>query len=196
MIAPYFTSLEIAKATTMPVTLVDAKRHLRLDEITEDDDYVRTLIYAVSDMIERQYNVALITKTVTEYHSAFPMLSTDPLRLHIAPGVAVTSVHYTNEDGTLTEFASSKYTTGKGSRDMFLLPLPDYEWPTDVIQSPTAVKVVYTAGYGVEPSAVPASVRLAILNMIGKFDANREDAVSEKTTASDRLLSSFFHFNS
>jgi len=196
MIAPTFTSLDISKATTMPVTLTEAKRQLRLDEITEDDDHVRTLIYAVSDHIERQYNVALITKTVTEYHSAFPSLANDPLRLHIAPGIAVTSVHYTNEDGTLTEFDSSKYTTGKGTRDMFLVPKPDYEWPTDAIQKPDAVRVIYTAGYGVDPQSVPPAVRLAILNLVGKFDANREDSVSEKTTASDRLLASFFHFNS
>lgn len=195
MIAPTYTGFSMSKPTTMPVSLTEAKRQLRLDEITTDDDHVRLLIQGVCDNIERTYQHAMITKTITEFHSAFPCFSTDALLLSVRPGIAVTSVSYIDSAGATQVFSSSDYTVKVSSQGMFIVPDVDAVWPTDLAIRPDAVTIVYTAGYGTDTNSIPASMRLAVLNLIGKYDANREDAVTEKTAASDILLASFFHNN-
>lgn len=195
MIAPTYTGFSMSKPTTMPVSLTEAKRQLRLDEITADDDHVRTLIHALCDNVERTYQHAMITKTITEYHRSFPCYSTDALFLSVRPGISVTSVSYIDSAGATQVFSSSDYTVNTSSKGMFIIPDFDAVWPTDLAIRPDAVTVVYQAGYGTDTNNIPASMRLAILNLIGKHDANREDAVSEKITASDILLAPFFHNN-
>ena len=193
-IQPTYTGLTIAKTSELVVSLDDAKRQLRLEDSTHYDPHIRVMIGSVCDHIERLYSVAILTQTVTETHSAFPMLSTEPLYMHIKPGVSVTSVSYIDSDGATQTFSSSNYETKTNSRGLFIIPKVTSEWPTDLAVRPDAVTVVYQAGFGATAANVPSSMKMAILNVIGKLDASREDPVSEKITASDILLSPFFHY--
>ena len=194
MIATTYTGYTVVKTAGLPVPFEDARRQLRLDDSQVEDQYYKFVLLALCDDVERTYNHAMLTQTVTETHSSFPYMSSDPLRLAIFPGIAVTSVSYIDSAGATQTLSNTLYSVATNSAGMFIVMKVDQAWPTDLAIRPDAVTVVYTAGYGTNPSFVPAAMRLAILNKLGKMDANREDAVSEKVTASDILLQAFYRY--
>lgn len=189
-----YTGHSITKSKVLPVPFEDARRQLRMDELAQDDEYIQMVVAALCDDIERIFGIAMITQTVVEKHSAFPLYGNDPLRLLIRPGVSVTSVAYIDSDGNSQTFAASNYDVTTNSSGMFIIPKVNSEWPSSLAIRPDAVTVTYVAGYGAGPASVPPAMRLAVLNRVGKFDANREDAVSEKISASDVLLHPFYQF--
>ena len=69
----FYQSAVITTASTTPVvSLVEARRHLRNEELTVDDDYVEALVGAATSYVEKQYGLALLNKTVEAYYSKFP----------------------------------------------------------------------------------------------------------------------------
>jgi uncharacterized phiE125 gp8 family phage protein len=189
-----YTGHSITKSKVLPVPFEDARRQLRLDDLAQDDEYVQMLVAALCDDIERVFEVAMITQTVVEKHFQFPTFANGPLSLLIRPGIAVTSITYIDSAGASQTFDSADYDVTTTNAGMFIIPKVSSEWPTDLAIRPDAVTITYTAGYGTTPTSVPGAMRLAVLNRLGKFDANREDAVSEKVTASDILLQPFYQF--
>lgn len=189
-----YTGHTRTKSEVLPVPFEDVRRQLRMDDLVQDDDHIRMIAMAVCDDIERQYNAALITQTIVEKHSAFPAKSETPIWVAIRPGLSVTSVAYIDSDGASQTFSSSDYDVSTTERGMYVIPKVDKDWPTDLAVRPDAVTITYQAGYGTIPTNVPAAIRLAVLNRVGKYDADREDAVSEKATASDSLLHAFYQF--
>jgi hypothetical protein len=189
-----YTGHTITKSNVLPVVFEDARRQLRLDDLSQDDDHVRMVTAALCDDVERVFSVAMITQTVVEKHSAFPLLSTTPMYVLFRPGVSVTSITYLDCDGDSQTFSDTLYEVVVSEDSMFIIPKVTSEWPSELATRPDAVTITYQAGYGAGPSSVPGAMRLAILNRLGKMDADREDPVSEKITASDVLLHPFYRF--
>lgn len=189
-----YTGHSIVKSADLPVKIESARMQLRLDDNAADDDYVQMVVRALCDDVERVYNVAMLTQTVVEKHCAFPIGANAPLYVLIKPGVSVTSIGYIDSEGDAQVLSDSSYDVVTNSSGMYIVPKVDFEWPTDLSARPDAVTVTYVAGYGAGPSSVPPAMSLAILNKLGKMDANREDPVSEKVTASDVLLHPFYQF--
>jgi uncharacterized phiE125 gp8 family phage protein len=191
-----YTGVTLTKLNDLPVAFDDVRRQLKLDDIAQDDDLIRLYVSALCEQVERLYSVAMLTQTVVETHSSFPINGNQEIVLSIRPGQTVSSIQYIDANGTTQTFSSSKYTSYANSKAFFVVPNVDYEWPIDTAIRPDAVRITYTAGYGTSPSNVPAAMRLGILNMVGKMDANREDMIQEKINASDILLLPFFQFRS
>lgn len=190
-----YTSHKItAESSNVPVSLEDARIHLRMDDLTHDDLYIESLIYAVCGWVERTYSLALLTKTVEEYHSKFPDFSTSEIWLNVGPLQSVTSVKYIDSSGTEQTWGSSEYAAKVLRHTGFIIPKPDYSWPTDVAVRPDAVKITYTTGFGTGPDSVPHYIKLGVLAMVGRFYTNREDPANVKTALSDALFLPFYRF--
>ena len=189
-----YTGHTTTKSLVLPIPFEDARRQLRLDDLAQDDDHVRMVSAALCDDIERTFSIAMLTQTVVETHSAFPVKSNLPLWVAVRPGISVTSVAYIDSDGASQTFSASNYEVTTTSRGMFVIPKVTSEWPSDLSVRPDAVTITYQAGYGTAPTNVPLAMRLAVLNRLGRFDADREDGVQEKVTASDVLLHPFYQF--
>lgn len=188
----YKVTTESAK---LPIPLEDARLQLRLDEMAHDDAYVEALIYAQCSYVESQYSCALLSKTIEEYHSVFPGMSTESLWLRIAPFQSVTSVKYIDSTGTEITWSSSEYDTKVYKSGAFIIPKVTYVWPTDLAIRPDAVKITYEAGYGATPSTLPHFVKLGILARVGRAYTQREDPLSSGTSYSDVLLHPLYRFS-
>ena len=182
--------------TELAVTIERARQHLRNEDLHYDDDYLRGLIRAAADMVERTYGLALLTQTVKQYHTAFPCATDQPLLLRIAPLTTVTSIQYVDSAGATQTWTSAEYTSGSFNSAHFIIPKTTYNWPTDVnTDLPNAVTVTYQAGYGAKPSTIPPLIQSALLLIITDLYENRGDAVRNMPTASERLLQSFYRFS-
>jgi len=177
-----------AESSELAVRLEDVRMHLRLDDLRQEDSYIIDLIKAQTMLVENWFSVALLNKTVVEYNSRFPKKCTDELWLGFAPVTSVTSVAYYDCDGNSQTWSSSEYTTRTTKSGTFIIPKPDYEYPTDLAIRPDAVVITYEAGFGAGASSVPLNVRLGITARVGRAYTNREDSKEQGISMSDVLL--------
>ena len=166
--------LELVTApATEPVSLTDAKLHLRV-EGSEEESAISLAITRARTEAEDRLGRALITQTWTLYLDSFP--ASGEIVFPLPPLQSITSVKYVDTDGVLQTLATTEYvvdTSGEKGR-LYL----DWEksWPSIRLQ-PNAVQVEFVAGYGVA-SAVPAPFRAWILTRIGDHYAHREGTVT------------------
>jgi uncharacterized phiE125 gp8 family phage protein len=159
----------ITPASVEPITLTDAKAHLRVDS-TEDDTYISALISAARDYTEGFQKRSIAVQTLELTLDYFPL--TIPLKR--GPIQAVTSVKYTKADGSSVTIAPSEYLlTSTG--DIY----PVHCWPSATLIRVEGVQVQYTAGY----TTIPPATKQAMLLLIGHWYENREAVVIGKAPA-------------
>jgi len=183
-----------APSTVLPVSIVEARRQLRMEGGSFDDTLIEALIWAAVGSIEQQYGLAMISGTVEQYHAAFPGGSDKPLFFRVAPLLSLGSVVYTNTAGLLITLANSDYTTGGYNGWPFLVPKVGKDWPSDAAARPNAVTVTYASGFGVTAAAVPRPVKQAILLMMSDMYQNREDRPDTLPRASESLLRPYYRY--
>lgn len=170
-------SLTLVTAPTVePVTLAEAKTHLRVDG-TDDDTLISALITAAREHVDGRdgwLGRALCTQTWDCHYDTFP--DDGLLYLPLAPVQSVTSVKYIDPDGVQQTFSSDNYALGA---DLDWSPRVilgwDKSWPS-IRAVPEAVTVRVVAGY----ASVPRPICQALLLLIGHWHEHRE-AVMEGT---------------
>ena len=165
----------ITAPTAEPVSLVEAKLHLRVEH-SADDTLIGALITAARRSAEHELGRALITQTRELVFDGFPVAEID---LQLPDVQAIVSVKYIADDtGTEVTLASTDYSLDADSTPCWLLP--DYtvgDWPA-ARDTTNAVRIRFTAGYGDAGSDVPAAIRQWILLGIGTLYAQREGVVA------------------
>jgi uncharacterized phiE125 gp8 family phage protein len=163
-------------AIACPVTLAEAKLHLRVDH-TDEDTYIQTLIEAATGWAEEYTGRAFSSSTWVKVLPEFP--SEDEIILERAPLISVTSVVYRDEDNAAQTMAAADYQVDTRSEPGKIVLAKDTDWP-DTYERIDAVAVTFTAGY----STVPAGVKQAILLMVGHMYAHREEVTVGVTSQS------------
>lgn len=161
-----------------PVSLAEAKAHLRVESgVTADDSYITNLITAARIEVENYCNRALITQTIEEVYDGFPITSpvryNNRLYLSINPVQSVTSVTYKDESGTQT-WGPGDYATELVSEPAQITPVYGGTWPVTV-EIPAAVKVTYEAGFGDDADNVPEAIKQSMLLMISQWYQYRDN---------------------
>lgn len=174
--------------TSEPVTLTEAKNHLRMDGLTVDDDLINSLITAARQYAEMYCNRGFVTQTITQVYNRFPP-SGEVLRLSVSPVQSLSNVTYTDENGVSQTWSSSNYVLDTFTEPCEISEANNVSYPSTIDQR-NAVTAVYVGGYGLA-AVVPNPIKQAILLMVGHFYLNREDTVSEKRTAAERLLNMY-----
>lgn len=177
----------------LPISLLDVKAHLRYDELSSQDDQLEAYIMAAVRDVERVYGMAILTKTIKEYWSAFPCSADKPLLLRINPVQSVTSVEYIDQNGLTQTWDTDEWTYGGFNGYTFIQPVPGYTWPI-TWAVPNAITITYEAGFGDTPADVPANIAQALKIMVGDMDLRREDAVQSMPRASENLLRPYYRF--
>jgi uncharacterized phiE125 gp8 family phage protein len=180
-----------------PVSLVEAKTHLRVDHVDEDA-LIGSLIVAARQHVEERSGRALTTQTWVYRADAFPWAA-DAIRLPRPPLRSVTSIEYVGGDGATVTWGAANYRVDHASEPARISPAHGASWPTPQ-EVTNAVTITYTAGYGTAVD-VPEAIRQAMLLLIGHWYANREAVVIGTITkamefAVDALLAPYriIHF--
>ena len=153
-----------------PLTVAEAKLHLRVD-ISDDDAYIATLITAAREWVENYLDRTLITTQLILRAAEFP---TEELELARPPMVAsgtatAVVITYTLADTTTATLSTALYRVDRTSTPGNVAPIINGTWPSDVIEDANAVAVTYWAGYGPTSASVPATIRHAMLMLIGHW---------------------------
>jgi uncharacterized phiE125 gp8 family phage protein len=157
----------ITAPTSEPVSLVEAKLHLRVT-VTDDDALITALIIAAREMAEHETQRSLITQTWEKSLDMFP----DAIEL--PPVASITSVKYLDLDGVEQTLSTVSYTldNASDSASSWLTPAYGYSWP-DTYLDVNAVKVRYIAGWA-NAAAVPQGIKQWMLLQVGNWYENRE----------------------
>lgn len=157
-----------------PVSLAEAKAHLRIDG-NDEDVLVTALIAAAVAHLDGWSGIlgrALVTQTWQQDLDQFPR---DRIALPLAPVQSITSVGYRDTDGEEQTLDSPAYVLTMRAGTTAVERTDGAEWPSTA-RRPDAVRVTFVAGYG-NAAAVPADIKSAILLMVGDLYAHRETAL-------------------
>ncbi len=124
-----------------PLTVEQAKQHLRVEfENTDDDTYIGDLIAVARDEVERHMRRALYRQQWQLTLDRFPPV----IRLPVPPHMAVESVTYVDEDETEQTLDPTSYRVDVASGA--IVPAFACVWPPTQ-RVPGAVKVLWWSGY-------------------------------------------------
>ena len=169
-----FFGTQAAGEEYMPITLAQAKAHLRVDT-ADDDDLIGSLIDAAAAAVESETGIICKARTVTLNYQAFaarmPML--------YAPVNAITSVAYIDTAGEEQTLASNQYRQRVFAGVPVLNPAYGVAWPaTDAVDG--AVTITINAGHTTN-AAIDDRIKQAAKLMVGHWYANREAVMAGVT---------------
>ncbi len=158
--------------TVEPVTLAEAKAHLRVDTAT-DDSYIATLITAAREWVEEYLDRALVHQQYVMRLDSFPYEFELPRPPMATSGTATAVlVTYTLGDDSTATLSSTQYRVDRNATPGVVRQLRAGTWPGN-LDDQNAVTVTWWAGYGASGTAVPAAIRHAILMLVGFWYDNR-----------------------
>lgn len=192
-----------------PITLAEAKLHLRVETaMTDDDTLISALIVSARQAAETITRRALITQTWKLALDQFPAPgvnigsanwygpqwgdSPGPLTslradgrtgfeifLDHAPLVSVDSIQYTDPDGVLMTLSAGAYKVDNITEPARIVPAYGTTWP-GTRNEINSVIVQYTCGYGAA-AAVPESIKSWIKLRVGALYENREEVATGRS---------------
>ena len=166
----------VTPASTYPVSLTEAKAHLKVD-ISTDDTLITNLIIASTQLSEEYTNRFFINTVINQTCTTF----LDLKQLYKSKVVSVTHVKYYDSDNTLQTLASSNYVVNNQFEPAQINLVVDGSFP-DIADRIDAIECKYTVGYGAAASDVPNAIKQAILLTIGNWYANRESVITGRTS--------------
>lgn len=179
MIASLFMSFFAGSggaATGCPITLDEAKAHLKV-ETTDEDALISGLIDAAALAIETQTGIVCASRSKTFYFPTFGVR----LVLPCAPITAVTAVTYVDALGVQQTLVSDQYRLRTFAGVPSLSPAFGVTWPaTDSVDG--AVSVTVTAGHASNDDIDPR-IKTAAKLLIGHWFRNRDGIATDAQTA-------------
>lgn len=156
-------------ATVLPVSLVEAKLHLRVD-VSDEDALITSLIGSATLEAEHLMGRAVMPQKWQVMLDAFA----SSIDLQRPPVTAVDSVKYVDAvTGTLTTVSPSVYQFVAGSEyTARVVPAYGQVWPSARAQT-EAVQIIFSTGY-VDAASVPEPIKSWIKLRVGALYENRE----------------------
>lgn len=187
------TSVHVKTAPAAePLTLTEAKLHLRVDD-SDDDDLIEGLIQAAREWVENHTRRSLVRRTLELRLDCFPA----EIRLPRQPVASVTSVTYTDQDGNAATASAAIYQVDTYGTPPRIVLVSGATWPTPKVGAINAVTVEYIAGYAPGETSptdhaanVPQAIKAAAKLLIGYWYENRE-AAGQVPMAVKALLAPF-----
>ncbi len=183
----------ISEPSSEPVTVDEAKTHLRVTGSGEDT-YIENLIKVARRMCERYAGISFITQTRVVKLDYFPSCLPQEIELPYGPIQSISGtdqaetpntlgVSYINDagaGGTTSLVLNTDFYLDNNSDIPRISPVDS--WPTDVDCRVNAVSITYVAGYS-DGEAVPPEAKQAILLQVGSLYENRQDDMAGSMSA-------------
>lgn len=174
------TSLRlITGPTSEPITLEQARLHLRLDatgspETHPDDTIVEALIATAREHLDGNDGIlgrCLMTQTWELVMDQFPW---SEMKIPLPPLQSISSIKYDDLDGVEQTISSSSYIVDNVAKNKpgWVVPVATYTWPA-TMDKINAVRVRFVAGHGIA-TQIPAPIMQAMYLLIGHWYGSRE----------------------
>lgn len=156
---PLTTTTLVTPPGQRPVTLTEAKHHLRVDDDSENGR-IRNLLDAATSHIQDITGRALIEQTWDWFLDAWPRNGV--LEVPSAPLSSVTSITYLDTAGDTQTLDTDVYTVNTDREPGRITLALGQSWPT-LRGVPDQITVRFVAGYGTTNDTVPEPLRQGIL---------------------------------
>ena len=166
-----------------PLTLAEAKLHLRVDADITDDILITALIVTARQQAEHRTGRALLTQQWRYSVDTFPSGS---LELPLPKLQSVQAVSYLDNNGVRQTLANTEYDVITDELVGSLIPAYGKSWPS-CREHPGSVRVDYTCGFGAAAD-VPQSIKAWMLLAIAAWYENREALASGQPVGERRAL--------
>ena len=170
----------ITPAATTPVSLDEAKAHLRVAS-NDDDTAISGYIEAATKMCEAFTGRAFIDQTWQLVLDSFPTGIDLEIKIPKPPLIEIVDIAYDDPDGAPVSIVADQYFVDNVSEPGWVVPAnASLSWPTP-ISAINSVRIRFRAGYvdnnSPQGAAVPGDIKSAILLTIGNFYEQREGQV-------------------
>ncbi|MCL4766442.1 MAG: head-tail connector protein [Hyphomicrobiaceae bacterium] len=154
-----------------PITVDEAKAHLRIDH-GEEDALLASLIATSRLQIEAAVGIALITQSWSWRLDAWP----DPsaVALPMRPVQSVDAVRIMAADGSIEALSPEQFLVDGASLQPRLLSTSG-AWSLPGARA-LGIEIAFTAGFGGAASDVPPPIRQALLILVAHWYEHREAA--------------------
>lgn len=169
----------IAGPASEPVTLTEAKAHLRVDH-SDDDTLIGALIAAAREYVEQFLGRVLVDQTWELVFDEFP---DNEIQIPKPPLIEVVSVKYDDTAGDEQTIDPGDYSVDNVSEPGWVLPQSSGSWPS-TFDGINAVRIRFRAGYvdSSSPSGeVPGDIKAGLLLLLGSLYEHRETQVIGQT---------------
>ena len=171
----YRSITRLTEPVIEPVSLSQAKSHLRIDdEFTQDDQYIQSLVSAARYYVESVSDRTLVRSQWQLKLDQFPSWDIELPRPPLAVGDVV--VRYVPSQNPSTELTFTQFRLDRDSTPAVIRPEWNGSWPT-CRGAENDITITYWAGYGESVNDIPAPARHCILLMIGHWYSTREAAI-------------------
>lgn len=158
-----------------PLTLAEAKAHLRIDH-ADQDGRINGLIRAAREYVERHTGRQLMQAEWNVTFDRFPCSSAEELRLPLWPVQSISSIKYLDAAGVEQTWSSASYTAYVAREPAIIRPSYGNYWPS-TRDEPGAVRVRQVSGYA-SAAAIPEIAKQVMYLLIGHWDEHREAVVT------------------
>lgn len=166
----------ITAPTSEPISLTEAKSHLRIDT-TDDDTLITSLIVAAREYAQGFQNRAFVTQTYELWLDAWP----EYIQIPRPPLQSITSIKYYGTDNIEYTMAPADYFADSKSEPGRVVLAYGKSWPSTTLRPANGIVVTFVAGYGAAAS-VPQQVKQAMLLLVSWWYENREAATTGKVS--------------
>lgn len=193
-------------ATVEPVTLQEAKTHLRVTS-TDDDAYITTLIAVARQSVEEQTRRAILSQTWVAGFSSWPIAlgraeargfgrgDADGFELPRPKALSVESLVYFDQDDQEQTMDEADYTVDLEAFPAILRVKSAVQLPALSPNLNAPIRITYVAGFGEDAAAVPAPIKHAILLLLSHLYEIRviasEAPLTKVPRSIDALLSPY-----
>ena len=169
-------------ATLLPVSLADAKAHLRITH-EDHDSLIYDLIRGAVKEFEKRANVCLSNQA----WKAFLPKAYEEIELWKYPITGISIVQYYDDDNAIQTLSADDYFTNIHSSVGAYHPRPvviTIEDQPSTYERDDAVVVTFEAGF----TTIDADVKQALLAWVYRMYENPHDPVSERISFFDRVI--------
>ena len=169
-------------ATSLPVSVADAKSHLHVTN-SDQDSLIEDLIWGAVNQFEKRANACLSSQT----WKAFAWKGYDEFELWKYPVTGISSIQYYDSDNALQTLASDNYYSNVNEGSTGWNPRPVVIFISSVPSTydrEDAMIITFTAGF----SSIDYDVKQALLSWIYRKYEDPNDAVTERISFFDNVV--------
>jgi uncharacterized phiE125 gp8 family phage protein len=178
----YRSLTRLSQPVVEPVTITDAKAHLRVDTDADNTYIMGLLVAAARAWVEEYLDRSLVHTQWTMRLDGFPPNGLDNLELPRPPmatasAVSAVAITYTTETGAVVVFPSHEYRVDRNSTPGAISPLYEQAWPVHR-RDDNSVTITWWGGYGEDGRSVPTQIKHAMLLLVAHWYDRRDSTGS------------------